>query len=523
MRTADSIAEICEAVTRSRVGGSFWSVPASVGDRFSALIRTDCERAEPAIKREGIVALTPLLLSSVSADPPPVPAIGIETVALAGDHDPWTLIERSERIVASATDEVALLAAAAGRDVVDPETGEQFDTARLRDQLVADFDAWDYADPFTGAPIDVLEWIEILGEWRSQIDANRSLSNVVGIKGWKARALSRFLWADRPPRLLSASSGPEVGGGKPVGIWPSRVPSGFVRKAEDGALPLARIEDGFIRSIGLGTHLFPPCSIVIDMTGIYYDPNCPSDLERILSEIEFQPQLIERAAALVQLLVRGGVTKYAAHKTGSIELPDAARRVLVPGQVSDDLSVKLGGTGVTGNIDLLRRARAAEPDAWIGYRPHPDVSAGLRKGHVDDAQALQFADAVIRDGSIAELLDQVDCVHTLTSLAGFEALLRGCQVVTHGQPFYAGWGLTQDMGPPVERRRRRLTLLELVAGCLILYPRYVDPETGLPCSPELLVQRHLAGPKPAPTILNRLRSLQGKALVTSRRLVGAAA
>jgi capsular polysaccharide export protein len=76
----------------------------------------------------------------------------------------------------------------------------------------------------------------------------------------------------------------------------------------------------------------------------------------------------------------------------------------------------------------------------------------------------------------------------MTSLAGFEALLRGISVTCWGRPFYAGWGLTTDM-EVVERRQRRLTLDELVAGSLILYPRYQDPVTGLPCPPEVLLER----------------------------------
>ena len=76
----------------------------------------------------------------------------------------------------------------------------------------------------------------------------------------------------------------------------------------------------------------------------------------------------------------------------------------------------------------------------------------------------------------------------MTSLAGFEALLRGKPVTTYGQPFYAGWGLTEDLCP-VPRRTRRRSLDELVAGALILYPRYLDPVTGLRCTPELLVER----------------------------------
>lgn len=153
------------------------------------------------------------------------------------------------------------------------------------------------------------------------------------------------------------------------------------------------------------------------------------------------------------------------------------------------MSVMAGGGGLTSNLELLRRARAAEPEAEIWFRPHPDVDAGHRKGAVADEQVLGYADRIVRGGGMAPLLDAVDAVHVLTSLTGFEALMRGREVTCHGVPFYAGWGLTRDLGAPIARRTRILTLDELVAGVLILYPRYLDPVTGLPCPPEVLVGR----------------------------------
>jgi capsular polysaccharide export protein len=61
-------------------------------------------------------------------------------------------------------------------------------------------------------------------------------------------------------------------------------------------------------------------------------------------------------------------------------------------------------------------------------------------------------------------------------------------VVTYGRPFYAGWGLTTDIHPPA-RRGRALTLEQLVAATLILYPHYIDPVTLLPCGPEHLIEQ----------------------------------
>ncbi|MGO1599250.1 MAG: capsular polysaccharide export protein, LipB/KpsS family [Brachybacterium sp.] len=90
--------------------------------------------------------------------------------------------------------------------------------------------------------------------------------------------------------------------------------------------------------------------------------------------------------------------------------------------------------------------------------------------------------------SITDLLFGADELHTLCSLAGFEALLRGCHVVTYGTPFYAGWGLTEERGPRCPRRQRTLTLDELVAGCLILYPLYVDPHSRQLVNAETVIE-----------------------------------
>lgn len=208
-----------------------------------------------------------------------------------------------------------------------------------------------------------------------------------------------------------------------------------------------------------------------------------------------------------------GVTKY--NLPGAAPALPAApgrRRILVPGQVEDDLSVLRGAAGaVRGNLDLLRAVRAAEPEAFIVFKPHPDVEAGHRRGGVAAGAAAGLADLVLEKAPIAPLLGQVDAVHTITSLAGFEALLRGVPVTCWGQPFYAGWGLTQDRAP-IPRRARRLGLDELVAGALILYPRYQDPVTLLPTTPEALLDRLAEAMPWRGGVAARLRRWQGAAL-----------
>lgn len=343
-----------------------------------------------------------------------------------------------------------------------------------------------FADPFLARPGDAQAAVATLALWRGVAAQNARIGAFLGMAGWKRAAIASAFghddghapFADTPAQALTAP-------GK-VLAWASKL------SPETEALAPGRfwrVEDGFIRSIGLGVNFAPAASLAVDPLGIHYDPSRPSALERILAETEFPPALLARAAALRAAITARNITKY--NLPGAAPaLPEAAgrRRILVVGQVEDDASIRRGAGRVKTNAGLLAAARAAEPDAFILFKPHPDVQTGYRRGFLPAREARRHADMVLEGGNIGTLLTQVDGLHTMTSLAGFEALLRGVSVTTWGGPFYAGWGLTDDREPP-PRRGRRLTLDELVAGCLILYPRYQDPVTQLPCTPELLLDR----------------------------------
>lgn len=363
--------------------------------------------------------------------------------------------------------------------------------------------------PFDGRPISPDEADHIRALWTETIAANRGVTVACGMAWWKRARIAQFLWSGgATPLHFADDAETAVAHDGRIAVWPSRMPPGLTEAA---GTRLVRIEDGFIRSIGLGAALHPPLSIVVDDEGIYYDPTGPSALETILATTAFSPALLDRAARLRERIVTGGISKYGATPAPAQPRAQNPRRtILVAGQVEDDASVRLGGGGVAGNLDLLRRARAAEPDADILFKPHPDVDAGHRQGRVPDAALLDHADAIIRHEPMPALLARVDGVHVLTSLTGFEALLRGLDVTVHGQPFYAGWGLTRDLAGPLPRRTRRLTLAELIAGTLILYPRYIDPVTELPCPPEILLDRFAEGWRPKASLLIRLRQLQGR-------------
>ncbi len=282
----------------------------------------------------------------------------------------------------------------------------------------------------------------------------------------------------------------------------------LMRWANTGATDATLLEDGFLRSRGLGADLIAPLSLVLDKIGIYYDATRPSGLENLInSAADLREDERARAAALISRILDAGLSKYNLSKQTPIDMPKG-RRILVPGQVEDDASIRLGCTDVSTNQGLLQAARAANPAAIIAYKPHPDVEAGLRPGAVPGA--LQWADIILADVDPIAVLDHVDEIWTLTSLLGFEALLRGKKVTCLGMPFYAGWGLTDDRALPIPRRHARVDIVALTHAALIAYPRYFDPITGLPCPVEVVVDRLENNDLPAPGKMNRsLAKLQG--------------
>ncbi|RSC13359.1 capsular biosynthesis protein [Burkholderia cenocepacia] len=317
-------------------------------------------------------------------------------------------------------------------------------------------------------------------------------------------AAIRFQWWKRPfaTPYLNAGGGDlrwvgnasELLAGEHAALWGARNAEGL----RDG-IPMVRIEDGFLHSTGLGSDMIAPQSQVIDRRGPYFDPARPSDLTALLNDVDFPPFELARAAALRAEIVRLGLTKYnLGRRAPTWRAPANKCIVLVPGQVADDASIRLGTRGITTSEALLHEVRTRRPDAFIVYKPHPDVLSGNRVGLVN---AARLADAVDVDSDLISLIEVADEVHTLSSLAGFDALLRGKSVFTYGLPFYAGWGLTHDA---LEQpwRKRTLSLDMLTAGALLRYPLYWDWTLRLYTTPEAVIRR-LA--EPARRSLGKIR------------------
>ncbi|AJQ93890.1 capsular polysaccharide biosynthesis protein [Gynuella sunshinyii] len=339
-----------------------------------------------------------------------------------------------------------------------------------------------YLDPYTHQPgqiLDVIRWLQHQRQMASQYSGRMI---VIGWRRWRAHNLKpllslypeKILFADTCSKAAKLQLRPD----DCLLTWGQNEPEGLQQLSQAAGARVLRIEDGFIRSVGLGSDLIRPMSLVFDEQGVYFDPRYPSSLETILSHSRFDDKELLRAQNVRAFIVNHGISKYNVESRKPVNWNSQGKKILlVPGQVETDASILYGCTTVKTNLDLLKAARSADPDAFIVYKPHPDVMSLNRRGRLAMSAAAQWADHIETESSVVSCLDACHEVHTMTSLTGFDALLRNKKVVVYGQPFYAGWGLTVDKesdGIAFTRRQRKLSLDELVAGSLLRYPIYWD-------------------------------------------------
>ncbi|MCH7373756.1 capsular polysaccharide biosynthesis protein [Aeromonas sp. MR16] len=336
-----------------------------------------------------------------------------------------------------------------------------------------------YLDPVLGQRCEVEEVLAIIARQQKPAPRWRRLY-LVGFSLWKRAFMQAFChhladelhFVSTPPKRLT--------GDEQVLVWGSRYPD---------LTSAIRVEDGFIRSRGLGSNLCRPSSLSLDPVGIYFDSRTASGLEQLLNYRQLTEQDVNRGEALIELLQQHRVSKYNVGEPQHYSPPtDGRPLVLVVGQVDGDASILTGSPIIRSNEQLLWAVRAAKPEAHILFKPHPDVVAGNRAGAISAECLAECVDSQVLDIGLTSLYPHVDELHTMTSLSGFEALVQGVKVTTWGQPFYSGWGLTTDAHPPA-RRQRSLPLAALVYLTLVAYPLYIDWQTGLWISPEQLIRQ----------------------------------
>ncbi|MCK5917006.1 MAG: capsular polysaccharide biosynthesis protein [Cocleimonas sp.] len=343
---------------------------------------------------------------------------------------------------------------------------------------------------------DILDYFTLQQQMRLHAS---SKSFCFGFTLWKLHYIRGFLQSPDNEIHFVSSSQQAIKKGFDAScqiiLWASKDKSEAIKLSEQFNVPLQYMEDGFIRSIGIGTDLTAPASLVLDRKGVYFNPSSPSDLEYLLQTYKFESNLLERAKKLRALLLEAEVSKYNLGKELSLNLIQSKPEqtiILIPGQVEDDASIQVGCIDICTNSKLIMTVRENNPDAYLIFKPHPDVISGNRKGAVANETIDQYCDLMLDDISITDCLGIADEVHTMTSLVGFEGLLRELKVVCYGLPFYSNWGLTQDRHYLKRRnpeQKYSISLDKLVAATLILYPRYINWQTGAYTTPEFIVQQ----------------------------------
>ena len=221
-------------------------------------------------------------------------------------------------------------------------------------------------------------------------------------------------------------------------IWGYKAPEYFIEYIREQSLDIFFLEDGFIRSGPDEDSSAPPLSIVMDSQAPYFDTTRPNDLTDLIANFDFDQDGYDEALAqeMLNYYVSHRVSKYN-HQPYVDVVPiygiKNEKRILVLGQVPHDDSLKYGGgIGIT-LLDVVNQAISENPDAQIIVKPHPMT--------LDDPSivtTLTDLDCLILTQPIhlVDALETVDHVYTITSLGGFEALLRGKKVTVLGRPFY---------------------------------------------------------------------------------------
>ncbi|MTI42991.1 capsular polysaccharide biosynthesis protein [Roseibium hamelinense] len=374
------------------------------------------------------------------------------------------------------------------------------DKARLAircERLLTELTTW--FEPYSGSAITADEALDIASLIETRWQENVRASHCYGAQYWNHPSINATFAGPGGPVVfhddweLAVEAAKRDGG--QVLSWAGRTAPEIEQACDAAGVPLLRIEDGFLRSVGLGAGLARGAMLAVDDLGIYYDPARKSRLEVLLETYDLSAGEMARGRALIDVIVQARVSKYNFGKAKPTRFDTDQRIILVPGQVADDAAIRKSRSETIDcantpnvNLDLLRLARERNPDAYIVFKPHPDVETGLRKGKLLPAETAGLANHVAAHANIVDLVDACDAVETFSSLAGYEALLRGKTVTVHGLPFYAGWGLTEDLTSVPERTRAR-TLEELVYLALVVYARTIDPVSLVHCSPEFLVKR----------------------------------
>lgn len=254
--------------------------------------------------------------------------------------------------------------------------------------------------------------------------------------------------------------------------------------AKAGGKPNLCIDFGFITSRGHIDIDSPRPSFIICPDVIYFDSTQPSPLESKLNSSDHRLTAGQsaRAKKCAATIVRHRITRhtYATQTDLRPRFPSNGRkRVLLVDQQFGDHSVDKGLGGELSFQRMLDVALAM-PDHEILVPLYPATRSDRRESYLGP----MLPDPLPPNFTILEfevnpycLFEVVDLVFVVTSHFGFEALMAGKEVHCFASPFYAGWGLTNDLSV-VPRRKRRRELEEIFHLFYIEHSRYHVPDRG---------------------------------------------
>lgn len=352
-----------------------------------------------------------------------------------------------------------------------------------------------YIDPYSKKLTTPENTLDLIVWLKQKYKRHSQYYHCIGFKKWQENYIEKSLSAPGNEVFFYNSANNAVvhasrSGGKVI------VNTNSVKNNEEikfltkkRSVELLNLDDGFIRSIGFNSSFTASSSLVLDDLGVYYNGESESRLEKILENIKIDDLHKLRVQKLIGLLNEYAITKYN-QKNPPLKLtfPRDKKLILVAGQIENDASIVRTKSKIRTNLRLLEYTRAKNQDSYIIYKPHPEVVSGRKLGHIPKKTAQKYCDFIMENVATSDLIKRCDEVYTISSIMGFEGLIRGKKVFTAGSPFYAGWGLTTDL-VEFPRRTKKLTLEELVYGALILYPMYFDHDAGLPCRVEQLIQK----------------------------------
>lgn len=250
-------------------------------------------------------------------------------------------------------------------------------------------------------------------------------------------------------------------------------------KAMQNDAPAWFVEDSYIRSV-VGSLVNEKkeyslsCSLTFDDLAPHYDGNYPSRIEQIIQAQ--QPMELAETAEIrskIDFIVDARLTKYNDQPImDDVCIGARDKKVLIILQSYGDASVEVTGGDTAVFERMLSDAIKENPDADILVKTHPDTIIKSNRSYINDrSDKLHFLNFRINPIS---LLRYVDKVYVYSSQMGFEALLLEKKVKVYGTPWYAGWGLTEDVKPVTRRADHPRTIEQLFKAFYLDYSHYFD-------------------------------------------------